>query len=140
MLILGALFWRTGAGAPTPPTPPVVADDVQPRGQVPWLLGAEEQTRRARDALARRLREEAGKRAAQVIERVAESQVARLESDQAEQRAELRATLKAQRLEYKKKYDNLLAEYRNFLLDEEIRERLQFDDDIAAILIIAASA
>ena len=141
MLLLGTLFWETGAGTPAPPPPP--ADTTPPpRGTVPWLsdLGA----RRTKRDISRE-RERYGiqdELALAAIAEVAARQAERLELDEQKRFEELSRELELRRIEWDARYLEALNVMRERLIGEEIaalmHRKLRDEEDILVLMMMAA--
>ena len=141
MLLFGTLFWRTGAGTPTPPPPPAAPQE-QPKGRAEWL-GDYLPDRRDPEQI-RRDRQRFGiipPDVREVIDEVAARQAQRLEQDKQRQLDELRGELRLRELDLRAGYLEALGEARQKLIEEEIKRRLaQLSEDEQVILLVMLAA
>ena len=141
MLLLGTLWWRSGAGTPAPAVPA----QSPPRGRAAWLLDNEQQRRTRKDISHERERYGIqDELALEIISDVAARQAERLEQDAQKRFEELTRELELRRVEFDAKYLTAMNEMRAAFIDAEIarllHKRLRDEADVLLLLLMATGA
>lgn len=121
-------FTWTSIGEAPPPAAP--AERVRYPGGHPLLR------------LPKRKKRELTQEVIEVIHRIAESQVERLETDKHKQFEELERELQAREIEWNSRYLTALSQRREFLIEQEIgrllKKKIQTDEEEAVIALLMA--